>query len=334
MHDPKSNAEEKGIPWDLAPGDLPAEGLIDLPHFDGLAHNAVFRMLVHQNYRFRRGRVGMLAGFALAWAAIVPVYCLWLLGAALDLSFIYAAGLLVVVGLGIGIIYIHAGIEGFETNGALKASFFDIIAAGVPAEDIAKGIWGKTATHYRVGLIRIALAFAAALLLGLVLALDRRAAPPFMGWIFFLGAGAAAHLFGVLRYIGYVTLPGTRLWYRGVRQGYERRLAEHQGSERSFFVSTFRLILFLSISLSVVLVPVALYLLLGTIVLPYYDPAWDEATRSRVLVAAFSGYLLLGALTSSTVGWWAKRTTEKRFERLVAEIDRLFAIRGEVLFGG
>lgn len=320
--------------WTLRPGDLPARPAADAPHLQGLEHNAVYRHLIHAHRRHRRQRVFLMAAYLGSWMALGPLYGHFVLGADLMPAIIRTAALLVVLSIGIGNIYVFAGIEGYETNGWLKNRFFDVIATGIPASEIMQGILGKTVSHYPPALVRGVLVLASLALLGLIFQVPVAATTVLFIWLLFLGVFGAFQLIGVLPYLAYITIPGTWLWYRGVRRSYEQRLAERQGRRPSPVMALLGLMLFLTVSISTVLGPILGYLYAGFLLTSRLNLPWAAEHQAELLGAMYVVYALAGVLSGSFWGWLARRTTPARLGRLEAELDRLFKIRGDVLFGG
>lgn len=319
--------------WSLRPGDLPTAAR-EAPHLRGLEDNAVYRYLIHSHRRHRRERLLLVAVYFAMWLVLGPLYGHYVLGADLLAALSRTAGVLLVLSVGIANVYIFAGIEGYETNGWLKRRFFDVIAAGVPAGEIARGILGKTVSHYPPALVRPLLLGASAGLVAIAMTMPVRESTVLFIWLLFLGIFGAFQLLGAEAMLAWVTIPGTLLWYRGVRRSYEERLAELQGRPRSFLKSVFRLTVFLFVTVSVVLVPVLVYLYAGVAMIPRLGLPWSEPRRMATLAAGFVVFAVSGFVCGRLWGWLAKRSAEGRVKKLESELDRLFRIRGDVLFGG
>lgn len=319
--------------WSLRPGDLPRVPFDAAPHLQGLEHNAVYRYLIHAHRRHRRERLLLVASYFGVWLALGPLYGHFVLGAPLGDAFARTAALLLVLSIAIGNVYIFAGIEGYETNGWLKSRFFDVIASGIPGREIARGILGKTVSHYPPALVRTVLPAAAFGLLAIALTVPMRETTVLFIGLLYLGIFGAFQLLGAESMLAWVTIPGTLLWYRGVRRSYEERLAELQGRPRSALSSFLRLMLFLLVSVSVVLVPLLAYLYAGLLMIPRLGLPWSEPRRIATLALGFGVYAIAGFVSGRFWGWRAKRSAPVRLTRLEGELDRLFRIRGDVLFG-
>lgn len=320
--------------WTLRPTDLPPPPVASAPHLQGLEENVIFRHLVYSHRRYRNQRLVLVVSYLGSWLLVGPLYGHFVLGADLAVSFVRTAALLLVLTIGIANIYVFAGIEGYETNGWLKNRFFDVITSGVTAEEILRGILGKTATHYPPVAVRGCLIAASAVLLGLVLNVPVQGSTFLFIWLLYLGVFGAFQLLGVFPSLAYITIPGTLLWYRGVRRSYEQRLAEREGQRVNVMGSLARMLLFLTISVAVVMGPISAYLYAGIHVSGVLNLPWSEAQRLLVLGTAFPVFALTGYLSGRFWGWLARRTAAGRLRRLEAELDRLFKIRGDLLYGG
>lgn len=301
------------------------------PELQNLENNAVFRILMHQHRRLTRKRKRMVFLYLLSATLFTTFYSIFLFHVEFSRALACGFAITVVLGLLLAVIYIQAGIEGYETNGFLKPFFIDIIMAGIPAVEIARGIWGKTVVNYPRKWLRAGLAVIVCVLFALILLLDRAHTPLLFLWMVYLGIWAATHLFGLLGFIEYVTLPGTLLWYRGVRRGYERRLREIEGAEPSFFAALMRMILFLSISFATVLIPLGIYLLVFALAFSGWN--WPAEINARFVLHVFVlvNMIAAGAITSFLWCKWMQAASKNHFDRLTREIDRLFSIRGHVL---
>lgn len=327
----------KGDTWALRSSDRLDRAYAGQPEFANLENNAIFRVLIHQHHRASSQRKTMLAGYLLGSLVLGFFYCHRLLGLPLNLSLGYGAAFALTIGIILGVLYIQGGIEGYETNARLKPFFLDIISAGIGPEEIARGIWGKTVAHYRRWPLKFALAVGAAADFSLVLYLDRWSGPVLLTWVAMMGCFGAAHLYRIASYLGYATLPGSILWYRGVRRAYERRLAEQHGRERSFLASLFRSLLFLGASFLAVAIPLSGYLYVGWLfsnaLAQYWSPQ-QRIYRSMHWAAAFAAFLVLGNFTGLICGQLSKDFSHRLFARFVNELRILFETRGQVLSGG
>lgn len=320
--------------WKLRRDDLPPERVLTRAGLRDLEENAVFRLLVHHHHRFGMRRKALVAAYLIGWMASGTLYCRYAFLVDLDLSLLYSFGTMIVMGIMLANIYLQAGIEGYETNGNLKPYFKDIIASGLSGREIALGIWGKTITHYNVGLIRAGLVFVLLILAATIFYFDVRASPLLIHLIVLLGVFMTSHLFRVLSYLESITLPGSALWYSGVRRGYEHRLAELEGAGPGPAISIFRLILFLAISLSVVVVPIGGYLMIGMTLGQHFPSTWDDAPRLALLSSIVVLFVATGMLTGTLWGRWTRRSAERMFDRLADQIERLFKLRGHVFGEG
>lgn len=320
--------------WPLRPHDLPPAAVSAAPHLQGLEHNAVYRHLIHAHRRHRSQRLLLVVLYLGSWLLLGPLYGHFILGANLGIAVVRTAAILLVLSITIANLYIFAGIEGYETNGWLKKRFFDLITAGIPAEEMVRGILGKTVSHYPPLLVRTFLMGASLGLLGIALSMPMRESTALFIWLLYLGVFGAYQLLGAQASLAWVTIPGTLLWYRGVRRSYEQRLAEQKGEPGSGWTNLFRVPMFLIICVSVVLVPIFLYLYLGFFLTGNIAFPWSEEQRVTTLLCAYPAFALVGYLAGKFWGWLARRTSEGRLRKLEAELDRLFKIRGDVLFGG
>lgn len=320
--------------WALRPTDLPPPPAASAPHLQGLEENVIFRHLVHSHRRHRNQRIMLVAFYLGSWLLLGPLYGHFVLGAGFGVSLVRTAALLLVLTIGIANIYVFAGIEGYETNGWLKNRFFDVITSGVTADEILRGILGKTATHYPPTLVRGGLIGASLLLLGLILSVPLQSSTVLFVWLLYLGVFGAFQLLGGFSSLAYITIPGTLLWYRGVRRSYEQRLAERDGQNVSVVGSLLRMLVFLTLSVAVVLLPISAYLYAGIVLGGMLNFPWSEGQRIAILCGAYPVFALAGYLSGRFWGWLARRTAPGRLKRLEAELDRLFSIRGDLLYGG
>jgi hypothetical protein len=318
--------------WTLRPGDLPA---VKAPHLEGLEHNAVYRHLIHHHRRNRIRRLTMMASYLGLWLALGPLYGHFILGADFAISLMRTAALLIVLSVGILSVYVLAGIEGYETNGWLKGRFFDLIESGVPASEIVRGIVGKTVSHYPKAVVYPALLIAALVLLVLMLDVPFGPLTVLYLWFLQLGVFGSFLLLGALPSLAYLTLPGTLLWYYGVRRSYERRLAEQEGRPPSMLMAFARTTVFLAVSIGSVMGPLFGYLLAGAMLNARLTHMWNRPSEQFALVCAgFGAFALAGLVCGLGIGWTAKRLGPRLLRGLEREIERLFRIRGDVLFGG
>jgi uncharacterized membrane protein (DUF485 family) len=318
--------------WTLRPGDLPA---VRAPFLEGLEQNAVYRHLIHQHRRYRAQRLTMMVTYLGVWLALGPLYGHFILGADVLPALTRTAGLLIVLAIGIMNIYVLAGIEGYETNGWLKGRFFDVIESGIPAREIARGIIGKTVSHYPPHIVYPALLGTPFLLLTLMLGLPLGPMTVLYIWFLLLGVFGAFLLAGAFPWLAYLTTPGTLLWYHGVRRSYERRLAEQQGRRSSILMDLLRTTAFLAISVSSVVAPLVGFLMLGAVVNARLTHTWNRPDEHFTMVlVGFTIFAVLGLMCGAAIGWTARRLAPWFLSRLEREIETLFRIRGDVLFGG
>lgn len=320
--------------WALRPSDLPPPSVASAPHLQGLEENVIFRHLVYSHRRHRNQRLMLVVSYLGSWLLLGPLYGHFVLGADFILSLVRTAALLLVLTIGIANLYVFAGIEGYETNGWLKNRFFDVITSGVSAGEILRGILGKTATHYPPLLVRSCLTGASLILLGLILNVPFQASTFLFIWMLYLGVFGAFQLLGAYSSLAYITIPGTLLWYRGVRRSYEQRLAEREGQNIGVIRSLLRIVVFLTLCIGVVVLPLAVYLYAGVRIGGGLNLPWSEAQRLFILVAAFAGFALSGYLSGRFWGWVARKTSDGRLRRLEVELDHLFRMRGDLLYGG
>lgn len=276
----------------------------------------------------------MVIGYLGIWLFLGPLYGRFILNGDFLTSFARTASLVLVLTLGIANIYVFAGIEGYETNGWLKSRFFDLISSGVSAEEMVRGIIGKTVSHYPPALVQPLLLGSSIAVLGLIFLVPVTALSlPFI-WLLYLGIYGAYQLLGGFSSLAYITIPGTLLWYRGVRRNYEQRLAEQQGEPTGTTRSLIRMIVFLSLSVGVVIGPILVYLYAGIYLSSRVTLPLSEWQRIQLFGTGYVLFAAAGFLVGKILGWNARRSAPTRLKRLEAELDRLFTIRGYVLFGG
>lgn len=331
----KENGDKKGELWRLGPEDLPPPAQSGPLADADLENNAVYRLLVHHQRRFRRRRAALVGSYLLGGAAAATIYMNLMLGVARGSSVLYGFGFALVLGVGLGVVFVQAGIEGYETNGDLEPYYADIISTGIAPQEIARAIWAKSIAHYPMRALRWGLAGLTIFLLIAIDFLGRRGTDPFLViWMLLLGVFGTAHLYQLLRFLPWVTLPGTLLWYGGVRGGYERRLAELEGKPRRPIVLAIQLATFVMASVLVVLTPLVLYIAAGLALTRIYNDAAGAGSRGVFVFVVFVVLFLAGSATGWVWGRWARRTTETRFERFAKEIERLFELRRRVSGGG
>ncbi len=328
-----TSASDPGL-WALRPHDLPSAAVLAAPHLQGLENNAVYRHLIHAHRRHRSQRLLLVLVYLGSWLLLGPLYGHFILGADLGIAIVRTAAILLVLSIAIANLYIFAGIEGYETNGWLKKRFFDLITAGIPAEEMVRGILGKTVSHYPPRVVRTFLICASFGLLVIALSMPMRESTALFIWLLYLGVFGAFQLLGAFASLAWVTIPGTLLWYRGVRRSYEQRLAEQRGEPTGGWKNLFRVPIFLIICVSVVLIPIFLYLYLGFLLTGTLVFPWSEEQRVTTLLLAYPAFGLAGYFAGKLWGWLARRSSDGRLRKLEAELDRLFKIRGDVLFGG
>lgn len=318
--------------WSIRAGDLSFSAMA-APHLEDLENNAVYRHLIHSHRRNRRQRIALIAAYLGAWLVLGPFYSYRFLAVPFSVSIVRICALVLVLSIGIANLYVFAGIEGYETNGWLKPRFFDVITSGISARDIVRGILGKTVSHYPPKLIQGGLLLGGSALLMFIFMIPLSISNFLFVWLLYLGVFGAFQLLGAFPSLPFITIPGTWLWYRGVRRSYEERLAQSQGKQPSIVASFGRLIVFLTISVSIVIVPILAYLAAG-MALTQTLIRWDQAHRPALLVVMFLGFSVFGFLSGKAWGRIARKAAPGRITRLEEEIDRLFRIRGDVLFGG
>jgi hypothetical protein len=323
---------DKDDRWTLRPGDLPT---VAAPHLADLENNAVYRHLIHHHRSHRRQRLTLIVVYLGIWLVVGALYGHFILGADLGVSLSRTTSLLIVLSIGIMNIYILAGIEGYETNGWLKGRFFDLIESGMPAREIAQGIIGKTVSHYPLRAIYPALIAGPLALLVSMLGLPFGPATLMYIWFLMLGVFGAFVLLGALPSLGYLTIPGTLLWYHGVRRSYERRLAELRGRPPSMVMAFLRTVVFLAVSVSSAVVPLLGFLFVGAYLNVHLAHTWYRPDEQLMLVCGgFGLFAMAGLLCGVILGMLSRRLGPFFLGKLEREIDRLFRIRGDVLFGG
>lgn len=315
--------------WSLRPRDLPSKKILALPEFADLESNPVFRALVFRKRAENKKRIFWIALNFLGWLVGGTIYLQLVMNVSLERAIVIVPATVVTVMIGIANIYVLAGIEGYETNGALKPFFRDVVESGVDGRAIASGIWGKTVSGYPLGLIALLLASGVAVLVYAVLfgALGPSAhVDALMARFWALGIFGAFHLFAALRFLPWVTLPGTLVLLRSVRQSYERNLNERDRPPIVPLLRWIRFILFVTISLGIVLVPFALYAGFASAKdLFYHSSNTPVPTALFCTTSAF--FASTGIVTGTLWGTWAKLTAPRRFERFAEEMARLFDLR-------
>lgn len=305
------------------------------PHGGDLENNAVFQILSRKRRRLARQRLGLVLGYAAAWVVAVSYYLDTIFGfaprdataTALTLTLTH---LIVMMNL-----FFAAGIEGYETNGWLKSHFADVIETGIPAEEIALGIFGATTRGYSAGWIRLFLFVCALGLAGLQLEfrLHSPEADFFVTWTALLGLFSAAALASAAGRLRFLTLRGTLRWYKGIRKSYENRLLELESPVAAGLFGSFRFVVFIAASIFVLAAPLAAYYSIGLFVeLRFFQPAPADDLRLGIIAKMALLAILGGGIVGFAWGWVAEISAPRHFARLTAEVRQLFELRRRFIF--
>ncbi len=321
--------------WPIRPRDLPSKKILALPEFAELESNPVFRALVFRKRAENKKRIFWIALNFAGWLVGGTIYLAFVMGVSFERALFIVPATIITVMIGIANIYVLAGIEGYETNGALRPFFRDVVESGVDGRVIARGIWGKTVTGYPLGLIAVLLALGVAVLVYAILYGDRQYSSfwaAFSAQIWALGIFGAFHLFAALRFLPWVTLPGTWLLLRSVRKSYERNLIERERPPIVPLIRWLRFAIFVIISLGAVILAFGTYLNLcaeGAVF--RYDRHFagviNPPSKILFLCGQATLFALTGIATGTLWGTWAKVTAPRRFDRLAEEMTRLFDLR-------
>lgn len=318
--------------WAVPLSNLPAAKLLRGSQFADLEHNPVFQLLLRQYYLLRGRRAGMLVIFTIAGLVLGTGYSIYFFRVDPALAVAASAAFSLVILVLIAVVYLFAGIEGYETNGNLRKHFGNIVESGIQAEVIASAIWARTVFHYNRRLVEAVFLLLAAVLTAMIVWIDQLGGHPLLSWAVGLGILGSGMILGGLQSLETVTLPGTSLLYRGVLRGYRRKIADLEGQTKSFFAGTIRSLLFLPLSLAVVLVPLASYLYLGDKILRVLSPQVDPGERFFPTIIGCVGLFVLGFLAGGAYGLWSRATAPKRFKRFALEIEQLFELRRQTLY--
>jgi len=317
--------------WPLRPGDLPDRRLTEITGLAGLEDNAVYRALIFQHHRLRKNRLKLVVGYASAWLLCGTLYFHFILRVRLDLATAYTSGITTVLLITLGNLFLLGGVEGYETNGWLKHYFRDLIQAGTRPAEIARGIVAKTVSHYNLALIRGVLILAGCVLCVAIFYIEKHRGVPLVNWILLGGIFGIFHLASVMNSLSTITIPCILIWYRGVRESYERNLKVRSRSIAGL-LSINRTVIFLASSVCVLFIPPLLYLYVGIRLLPHFQSVRDGGERLAILLAAFSIFAIAGLAAGSFWGVLSRRMYRANFRKLTREIEILFKLRAEYFF--